>query len=34
MARKAARGFLFVGDKPNLIAFYGLRIDGYVPMCR
>ena len=34
MARKAARGFLFVGDKPNMIAFYGLRIDGYVPMCR
>jgi hypothetical protein len=34
MARKAARGFLFVGDKPNMIAFYGLRIDGYIPMCR
>jgi hypothetical protein len=34
MARKASRGFLFVGDKPNLIAFYSLRIDGYVPMCR
>jgi hypothetical protein len=34
MARKAARGFLFVGDKPNIIAFQGLRIDGYVPVCR
>ena len=34
MALKAARGFLFVGDKPNLIAFYSLRIYGYVPMCR
>jgi hypothetical protein len=33
-ARKAACGFVFVGDKPNVIAFYGLRIDGYVPMCR
>jgi hypothetical protein len=33
-ALKAARGFLFVGDKPNTIAFSGLRIDGYIPMCR
>jgi hypothetical protein len=33
-ARKAACGFVFVGDKPNIITFRGLRIDGYVPMCR
>jgi hypothetical protein len=33
-ARKAACGFVFVGDKPNVITFRGLRIDGYVPMCR
>ena len=33
-ARKAACGFVFVGDKPNMITFYGLRFDGYVPMCR
>jgi len=33
-ARQNACGFVFVGDKPNVIAFYGLRIDGYVPMYR
>ena len=34
MARGSASGFLFVGDKPNLITFYSLRVDGYVPMCK
>jgi hypothetical protein len=33
-ALKEARGLLFVGKTPNVIAFWGLRIDGYVPMCR
>jgi len=33
-ARKAACGFVFVGDKPNLISFWGLRFEKYVPMCK
>ena len=33
-ALKEARGLLFVGKTPNVIAFWGMRIDGYVPMCR
>lgn len=32
-ARKEVTGFVFVGDTANTIAFYGLRFDGYVPMC-
>ncbi|HET6279868.1 MAG TPA: hypothetical protein VFH73_02850, partial [Polyangia bacterium] len=28
------RAFVFVGNTPNKITFYGLRFDGYVPMCR
>ncbi|HXI56611.1 MAG TPA: hypothetical protein VNO55_11170, partial [Polyangia bacterium] len=34
MARAAVRGFVFVGDMPNVITISGLRIDGYIPMCR
>ncbi|HVR64145.1 MAG TPA: hypothetical protein VMU50_19735 [Polyangia bacterium] len=33
MARAAVRGFVFVGDAPNVITISGLRIDGYVPPC-
>jgi hypothetical protein len=32
-ARKTMTGLLFVGDKVNVVAFYGLRIDGFVPKC-
>ena len=34
MARAAVRGLVFVGNMPNVITISGLRIDGYVPMCR
>ncbi|HET6280174.1 MAG TPA: hypothetical protein VFH73_04385 [Polyangia bacterium] len=34
MARAAVRGLVFVGDMPNVITISGLRIDGYIPMCR
>jgi hypothetical protein len=34
MARAAVRGFVIVGDMPNVITISGLRIDGYIPMCR
>jgi hypothetical protein len=33
-ARQKACGFVFVGDKPNMIAFWSLRFEKYVPMCR
>jgi hypothetical protein len=33
-ARQKACGFVFVGDKPNLISFWGLRFEKYVPMCK
>jgi hypothetical protein len=32
-ARAAVRGFVFVGETPNVIAFHGLRVDGYEPPC-
>ena len=28
------RAFVFVGNMPNKITFYGLRFDNFVPMCR
>jgi len=31
---KEVLGFVFVGQTPNTITFYGLRFDGYVPPCR
>jgi hypothetical protein len=33
-ARQKACGFVFVGDKPNVIAFWSLRFEKYVPMCK
>jgi hypothetical protein len=33
-ALKEVLGFVFVGQMPNTITFYGLRFDGYVPPCR
>jgi hypothetical protein len=30
---KEGMGLVFVGDGPNLVTFYGLRIDGYTPPC-
>jgi hypothetical protein len=30
---KEVLGFVFVGQTPNTITFYGLRFDGYVPPC-
>jgi len=33
-ALKEVLGFVFVGQTPNTITFYGLRFDGYVPPCR
>jgi hypothetical protein len=30
---KEVLGFVFVGQTPNIITFYGLRFDGYVPPC-
>lgn len=30
---KEGMGLVFVGDGENTIAFYGLRIDGYIPTC-
>lgn len=32
--RAQARGFVFVGNKPNDVVFAGLRFDNYVPACR
>jgi hypothetical protein len=32
-ALAAVRGFVFVGETPNVIAFHGLRVDGYEPPC-
>jgi hypothetical protein len=32
-ARKDVRGFVVVGKTANKLAFYGLRIEGYVPPC-
>jgi hypothetical protein len=32
-AQANARGMVVVGNQPNLLSFYGLRIDGYVPEC-
>jgi hypothetical protein len=34
MARAAVRGLLVVGDKPNVFAISGLRIDNYIPVCK
>jgi hypothetical protein len=31
---KEVLGFVFVGQDPNTITFYGLRFDGYVPPCQ
>jgi hypothetical protein len=31
---KEVLGFVFVGQTPNTITFYGLRFDGFVPPCR
>jgi hypothetical protein len=31
---KEVLGFVFVGQTPNVITFYGLRVGGYVPPCR
>jgi hypothetical protein len=31
---KEVLGFVFVGQTPNTITFYGLRFDGYTPPCR
>ncbi|HMJ51248.1 MAG TPA: hypothetical protein VK540_04210 [Polyangiaceae bacterium] len=31
---KEVLGFVFVGQTPNTITFYGLRFDGYIPPCR
>lgn len=28
------RAFIFVGNSPNKIAFYGMRFDNFVPTCR
>jgi hypothetical protein len=33
-ARQKACGFVFVGDKPNVISFWSLRFEKYVPMCK
>jgi hypothetical protein len=33
-ALKEARAFVIVGETPNTIVFFGLRIDGYMPPCR
>jgi hypothetical protein len=33
-SRGQVRAFVFVGNKPNKITFYGLRFDNFVPMCR
>jgi len=33
-ARAQVRGFVFVGNKPNVVVFAGLRFEGYVPACR
>jgi hypothetical protein len=29
----AVRGFVFVGETPNELAFHGLRVDGFEPPC-
>jgi hypothetical protein len=34
MARAAVRGLLIVGDKPNVFAISGFRIDSYIPVCK
>jgi len=31
---KEVLGFVFVGNKANVITFYGLRFDGFTPTCR
>jgi hypothetical protein len=30
---KEGMGLVFVGDGPNSVVFYGMRIDGYTPPC-
>jgi hypothetical protein len=32
-ALREVRGLVFVGETPNDLAFYGLRVDGFTPPC-